>query len=50
MHLTLEKLEAPGSEEVCQGGEHDILLETRPGWGGGVGVGRGIVGGQTGRG
>ena len=45
MHLTLEKLEAPGSGEAwwSGGGGGNILLET--GWDGGMGWGE--VRGQT---
>lgn len=33
MHLTFERLEAPGNGEVWWGGVGDILLETRAGAG-----------------
>jgi len=41
MHLTLKRLEAPGSLEVWWGGwDGDILVEMRVGgWGGGMGYG-----------
>ena len=49
MHLTLKRLEAPGSLEIWWrgGGGGDILLETG-GWGGGMGWG--TVRGWAGRG
>jgi len=46
MHLTLKRLEAPGSLEVWWGG--DLLLETGSGQGGGMGCG--TVRGWTGSG
>ena len=46
-HLTLHRLEAPGSLEVWLVGSGGILVETGR-WGGGVGYG--TVGGWTGAG
>jgi len=49
MHLTLKRLEAPGSLEVWWGGwGGDIIVESGDGAGGGMGCG--TVGGWTRRG